>query len=191
VASDQGHTIRVQESAANAAGTSAAPALSAQTAIVQAPPTPPASPGPGPPSKPAPANPTGPIAAAPTAAQIQAALSHAIAPTGKGAKIKAILRASGYRLVFEALTAGQVNIAWYFLPPGAHISTTKGKKPVLVARGAASFPAAGTRTLKLTLTPAGKNLLKHAKRLKLTGKGSFTTNSGTPVFAKTAFTLRS
>lgn len=127
------------------------------------------------------------LAAPPTAAQIKALLLKQIAPKGKAARIGAILKAGGYSLSFKALTAGKARVAWYLVPAGAHLAAAK---PVLVASGRVTFAAAGTRKLKIKLTTKGKRLLKHAKRLKLTGKGTFTP-TGTPVVsAKKRFTLK-
>ncbi len=45
---------------------------------------------------------------------------------------------------------------------------------MLVATGHANFSKAGTRKVKAKLTAKGMRLLKHAKHLKLTAKGTFT-----------------
>ena len=72
------------------------------------------------------------------------------------------------------------------MPAGAKLAKHAAAKPVLVASGEVSFPAAGTGKLKLRLTAAGKRLLKKAKQLKLKAKGTFTpTGKAATVTTKT------
>jgi hypothetical protein len=89
-------------------------------------------------------------------------------------------------VVFKALEAGTAVIGWYYLPPGKKAKP----KPVLVASGKLTFSAAGTATVKLKLTAAGKVLLRHAKRLKLTAEGTFTPTGKTPITAFKTFVLK-
>jgi hypothetical protein len=138
----------------------------------------------------------GPIATiatiAPSAAQIKASLLRQLAPQGKAAKIAALLKQHGYVVSFTALSAGKLVIGWYYLPAGAHLTLAKPKpkpKPVLVATGKATFSQAGTQTLTITLTANGKQLLKHAKRLQLTAKGTFTSAGKPATVATKTFTL--
>lgn len=116
-----------------------------------------------------------------TETQIIVTLTSEIVPSGKGAGVSALLKAGGFAYALQALEAGVAEIDWYQVPPGAHVANRKPRKPkpVLVASGRLSFASAGTQTLKVKLTAAGKNLLKHAKRphakaLHLTSKGTFT-----------------
>jgi hypothetical protein len=82
-------------------------------------------------------------------------------------------------------------VSWYLVPKGAVLTSAKRKpRPVLVATGRASFAAAGTGKLKVTLTAAGKRHLKAAKTLKLTAKGAFIPTTGTTVTTKKTFRLR-
>jgi hypothetical protein len=136
----------------------------------------------------------GPIATiapvAPSAAQIKASLLRQLAPQGKAAKIAALLKQHGYVVSFTALSAGKLVIGWYYLPAGAHLTLAKPKpKPVLVATVNATFSQAGTQKLTITLTANGKQLLKHAKRLKLTAKGTFTPAGKSAIVATKNFTL--
>jgi hypothetical protein len=134
----------------------------------------------------------GPIATiapiAPSAAQIKASLLRQLAPQGKAAKIAALLKKQGYVLSFTALSAGKLVIDWYYLPAGAHLARAK-PKPLLLAAGKATFSQAGTRKLTITSTANGKQLLKHAKRLKLTATGTFTPAGKSAIVATTNFTL--
>jgi hypothetical protein len=119
---------------------------------------------------------TGPAqgASRPTAAQIRALLRNQITPRGKAGRIGALLKRA-YRLPFQALTPGTATVQWY-----------RGRK--LIASGRHTFAAAGTATIAVKLTSAGRKALRHAKRLKVTAKGTFT--SDTPVTATRAFTLK-
>jgi hypothetical protein len=125
-----------------------------------------------------------------SAAQIAAALSAGILPSGTAAKIAALLKHGGLSSKFSALEAGLATISWYQVPPGAKLAKKAKPKPVLVASGRLSFKAAGSGLVKLKLTSAGKRLLKHAKRLKLTARGTFTPNGGTAVTATKPFVLK-
>jgi hypothetical protein len=123
--------------------------------------------------------------------QILAQLKLDIAPSGKAAAIGALLKAGGFALAFKALTGGIAVVDWYRVPAGAHVAKAGSRpKPVLVASGRLSFSAAGTRRLKLKLTAAGRNLLAHAKHLKLTGKGTFTPAGRPAVSARRSFVLK-
>ncbi len=132
--------------------------------------------------------PTSTFVLGPTAAQIRASLLSQIVPAGRAARITALLK-SGYTVSFTALTAGTVVIDWYYLPKGAHVSRAK-PKPVLVAAGRGSFSRAGSLKLKIKLTSRGRQLLKHAKRLQLTAKGTFTAAGNQPITAIRRFTLK-
>jgi hypothetical protein len=114
-------------------------------------------------------------------AQIRALLRSEMTPHGKAARIRALLK-HGYRLRFDALTAGTAKIRWYRL--------RKGHKPVLVAAGGRAFAAADRAAIKIKLTRAGRKQLRHAKRLKLTAKGTFTPAGAAPVKATRRFTVR-
>jgi hypothetical protein len=124
------------------------------------------------------------------AALIPALLAGQLTPSGKKAKIAALLKSGGFTVAFKALEAGTVVINWYYLPPGAKLAKKAKPKPVLVASGKLTFSAAGTAKVKLKLTAAGKSLLKHAKKLKLTAKGTFTPTGKTPITASKTFVLK-
>jgi hypothetical protein len=134
----------------------------------------------------APSNALGPVG--PSQAQVLAALSAALSPHGKNAKIGALLKHGGYTFTFTAPSAGVVAISWYFVPTGAHL--TKAAKPVKLAAGHASFTQPGTGKVKVRLTRAGKRLLKHARRLKVTSKASFTPTASSGATERKSFKLR-
>ena len=122
--------------------------------------------------------------------QIVRLLEQQLMPSGAAAKLGALLKNGGLTMSFKALEAGTLTIGWYEVPPGARLASKTKAKPVLVASGQASFLAAGTSKVKISLTAAGRKLLKHAKQLKLTAKGVFTTSGKTPVVQTTSMTLR-
>ena len=112
-------------------------------------------------------------------------------PTGKGAKIGALLKAGLYKQRFKAPQAGTASIKWYYLPPGAKLSKSKkAPPPVLVASGSVKFRAAGSATLTLKLTSAGRRLLGHSKSLRLTASCTFKPTSGTAVTTTGSFQLK-
>ncbi len=125
----------------------------------------------------------------PSAAQIKKSLSAALVPHGTSAKIGAILRAGGYTVSFRALARGDAEIHWYVGPPHARLTMGKNRKPPLVATGKRRFPNAGTRNLKLKITPAGKRLLRHSRSIRLTASGTFTPTGKHPILATKTFTL--
>ncbi len=125
----------------------------------------------------------------PTASKILTILKALLPPSGKAATIDALVRAGGYAYAFKALEGGVAEIDWYQLPHGAHIAKVK-PKPKLVARGRASFSTAATETLKVKLTAAGRSLLKHARRIRLTAKGTFTPTGQARVSTTLPFTLK-
>jgi len=66
----------------------------------------------------------------------------------------------------------------------------KGGKPVLIASGRRTFTAAGTATIAIELTAAGRKELLRATHLDLTANGTFTPAGAPPVTATRRFTLR-
>jgi hypothetical protein len=148
-------------------------------ALVRAPQGMPACAG-GPPSG-SPGSSRASTASRPTAARIRALLRTQITPRGKAARIGALLKC-GYRLPFRALTAGTAKVRWY--------RVRKGHKPVLIASGQHRFAAAGSATITVKLTAAGRRQLRRAKRFGLTAKGTFAPSPGAPVTAARRFTLR-
>jgi DNA-binding beta-propeller fold protein YncE len=125
-----------------------------------------------------------------TSAQIAALLAGQLTPSGKATKIPALLKSGGLAVVFNVPEAGAVVIGWYQLPLGAKLTKHANPNPVLVAAGRRTFVAAGTATITIKLTAAGKRLLKHAKKLKLTAKGSFTPTGKAPITTTKAFVLK-
>jgi alpha-tubulin suppressor-like RCC1 family protein len=122
------------------------------------------------------------------AARIKASLLAQLTPRGKGAKIGRLSKKKGYTMSFTALAAGTAVINWYFVPKGAHLSKAK-PLPVLVASARKTFAGAGKLRMTIKLTAKGVRLVRKAKRIKLTAKGSFSVPGHAPVTAIKSFTL--
>jgi hypothetical protein len=125
-----------------------------------------------------------------SAAQIAALLAGQLTPSGRAAKIAALVRRGGWAELFKAVEAGDVAIDWYELPQGATLARKTNVRPVLVAAGHLTFSVAGTATLNVKLTSMGKRLLKRAKHFKLTAKGTFTPPGMASIVASKTFTLK-
>ena len=123
----------------------------------------------------------GPATSVSPAAQVEAALSQVLKPSGKGAKTEAILKAGGYSFSFTAPSAGKLVIDWYATQRGKH---------VLVASGSEVFYAARSGMVKLRLTAKGRKLLNGSKSKRLTTKASFTTSGGTMTTRTETFTVK-
>jgi hypothetical protein len=126
----------------------------------------------------------------PSAAAITAALTRALSPSGPAAKIGALLAEGSYPATVTASGAGTAQIAWYYVPPGAHIASAK---PVVVAKGVKKVTKAGAATVKVKLTATGRRMLKRVKAghtLKLTAKGSIARTSGKKTTRTKKITLK-
>lgn len=126
----------------------------------------------------------GPVVApamGPSSAQIRAALSKVLKPSGKAARIKAIVKAGGYRFTFTAPSAGELGVTWY--------ATVKGKH-VVVASARVVFPQAGKATVKLKLTGTGRKLLKAGECVKANTKATFIPSGGVATNRTESFTLK-
>lgn len=123
-------------------------------------------------------------------AQMQALLENQLVPPLRAIRIGALLKSRAFRLRFQAPAAGTAVVRWFQVPARASVANHKAE-PVLVAVGRRTFRAAGTNTITLTLTVAGKRLLKRAKRLTLSARGTFAPTRGAAVSASRTFTLES
>jgi hypothetical protein len=118
-------------------------------------------------------------------AAVLKALSRVLVPSGKGTKIRALLRHRGYSVVFDAPSAGRLTISWHLEPRGA-----KGKQLVLIAKLSVSVQHAGATEVRITLTRRGRQLLMHSQRLTVISTGTFIP-PGQPATSLTKrFTLR-
>ncbi|MGH9570030.1 MAG: hypothetical protein ACRD4F_10335, partial [Candidatus Angelobacter sp.] len=120
--------------------------------------------------------------------QVKASLMRQIAPSGKAAKVAALLKHGGYVLPFTALEAGTFVVRWYQVPKGAKIA--RHGKAVLVAVGRLVLSGAGEGKLNIKLTAGGRKLLKHTKKVKLIVKGTFTPQGQAAVRVEKGFVIR-
>lgn len=123
----------------------------------------------------------------PLVAQVSAQLRKELVPTTRP-KISRIVKDHGITQQLTALSAGVAQIAWYYVPKGAHLAR-QTPSPVLVAIGRKTFPRAGRATLHVRPTTAGKDLLTKARRLTITVKGSFIRSHRPAVIARKTFLL--
>ena len=117
-------------------------------------------------------------------------LARGLAPSGKAARIAGILAANALTLSFAATVPGSLAIDVYQVPAGATLTKRMKPKRVLVAAGALRIAAPRTAKLKLKLTGAGRRLLKHARRIKLTAQSRFTPDGMSPITVIGTFTLK-
>ena len=92
-----------------------------------------------------------------------------------------MLRHGGLSLSFTAPEAGSLVVQWYDLPSGVKLAKATLAKPMLIAAGKLTFPAAGTGRVELALTAQGRKLFKHVRRVKLEAKAGFTPTGGVVV----------
>jgi hypothetical protein len=118
----------------------------------------------------------------------------ALKPSGRNAKIGALLRHGGLIASLRAFAPGKAAIYWYrtvrvLAGAGAAPVAAPKTHSVLVAAGKVYFKAAGKAGIDVRLTRAGRALLKRSKRLALTAKGTFTPNGAGAVVATRPFML--
>jgi hypothetical protein len=129
-----------------------------------------------------------------SSARLARLFSLALRPSGKKARIGALLKHGGLVASLRAFAPGKAAIYWYRTVravAGAGAAPVSGPKThsVLVAAGRVYFKAAGKAGIGVRLTRAGKRLLQRSRRLQLTAKGTFTPNGAGAVVATRAFTL--
>jgi hypothetical protein len=184
VAADVGFTIRVSESASDAAG-AVTPSVSAPTAVVRAPAAgEQGGHGGAPPvtccEKPVHVGPD----------EIRTLLARQLAPSGRAVSIAALLERGGLRMSFMFPKAGTLTVKWYLLSATAKLAGKKGDKPTLVAMGRASLRAAQTVRVRIALTAQGRKLLVHARKIQLEASGVFAAGGEAAVSAARTFSLK-
>jgi hypothetical protein len=135
-----------------------------------------------------PTSPPGTASVTISSALVTNMLLQQLAPSGKAVTINALLKHGGLSMPFTALEPGSLVVDWYKVPPSAKLAKTK-VKPVLVASGYIRFSTAETGTVRLKLTKAGQRILKHASRLRLTAKATFSPTGKAPLSTKKTFSL--
>jgi hypothetical protein len=124
-------------------------------------------------------------------AQMRELLARLLRPTGRQARLGAILKASGYLFRLKTLEPGVTKIAWY-LAPGVRgrARPSRKKVPILLARGRFVSVAAGAKTVKIRLTRLGRQYLQRAKWVRLTAEASFAPSGAGALRTTQTFTLR-
>ena len=117
-----------------------------------------------------------------------------LTPTGKAARIGALLKNGLFKQQFKAPEAGTAVVKWYYLAPGAKfagakLAKKKAPSPVLVASGSVTFHTAGTAAVKLRLTPAGRRLLRQSRRIRLIATCAFTPVGAAAIVTSGTFQL--
>jgi hypothetical protein len=123
-------------------------------------------------------------------AVLAASLGHVLAPSGRAAKIGALLKHGGLSMSFNALVAGTLVVDWWQVPPGARLARHTKARPVLVAVGQSICGGSGAGKVALHLTANGRKLLKHAQRLALTIQATFSPTGWAPVRTTKAMLLK-
>jgi hypothetical protein len=114
-----------------------------------------------------------------TAAQILAKLRAALARAQRAARISSLQRTGVYSFSFAAPIAGRLEVTWYQAPTRS--GRAASSKPAVIAQSSTSFARAGTETVKLRLTSAGRRLLADSRRVALATKGEFVRARARPV----------
>jgi hypothetical protein len=116
----------------------------------------------------------------PATAEILASLRSQVARAQHRARISSIRKKGLYSFSLVIPVGGRLELFWYQDPRDAHHSSYT--KRLVVALSTTSFGGAGTRTVKLRLTSAGRRLLEHSRRsVQLTLKGVFRPSGGHPL----------
>lgn len=120
-----------------------------------------------------------------TVSLLRAHLLGQLAPAGRASSIAALLKQDGYAYAFKAPTPGRIAISWYY-------ATAAGARhgSVRVAAAEQSFVKHRVQTLRLRLTSAGRRLLRTARHLRLTTRGTLRAARGVLITTTRAFTLR-
>ncbi len=128
-----------------------------------------------------------------SARELLGSLEPGLVPSGKNSTINALLKHGSFLVTLHPVEAGVVTIDWYSGGTGAIVARAKAKKPkvkaVLVAAGSAAAGGAGSLTVKITLTSAGRKLLKHVKSAKLTAEAGFKPSGSARVSTSKPFEL--
>jgi hypothetical protein len=123
-------------------------------------------------------------------ATLRIAIERILAPNGKATGIGALLRHGGLTLSFSSSEPGTLVIQWWQVPAGAHLAKKVRPRPTLVAEGRATFAAAGTRKVKISLTRGGRRLLARASKVRLTSRVRFTATAHPTISEIGALNLR-
>jgi hypothetical protein len=118
----------------------------------------------------------------PSAERVQASMSGELVPTGRAARIAALLRRKTYATPFKALLPGNLTVRWR--------ARTRRGNLLTIASARHRFITAGEKTKKLRLTHRGADLLRGTKRLNVTATATLQRPNRPPVVAEQQLTLR-
>lgn len=121
-------------------------------------------------------------------AELERLLARQLKPSGKAASLAALRRHGSLSMRFSLPDAGTLTVKWYVPASGSGHGKSK-RKPTLLAEGHATLTASRATLVKLQLTPRGRQLLKHARRLRLEAKATFAVKSGATIAATSVFAL--
>ena len=116
---------------------------------------------------------------------VATAVSRVLVPSGRAARIGALLSHGGYRVRFDAPGAGRLTVSWELEPHG-----TRGKPSVLIAKLSVSVHHAGATQVKITLTRRARRLLAVSQRSTVVAKGTFTPHGRPATSVTKRFTLK-
>jgi hypothetical protein len=108
----------------------------------------------------------------PTRAQMLTSLQAQLVHAQKRARVSFVRRSGSYSFSFTALAAGRLEVSWYQLVKDP-LHRFAAMKTVVLAQATASFAGAGTKTVKLRLTSAGRSAFSYGKLVRLIAKGAF------------------
>ena len=112
-----------------------------------------------------------------------------LAPSGRSARIAALLKRGRYAFAWRAPAAGTLVIDWRAIPTRAHVTT--GARRVLLASGRRRTTTSGQVVVTLKLTHAGHRLLRTVRsRARVTARATFTPVNQSAVTVRRTITLR-
>jgi hypothetical protein len=127
----------------------------------------------------------------PSTSEVATLIGKQLIPSGRTAAISSLLKHGVFGAVFKAPEAGTAVIDWYYLPRGAKLAkASRAPAPVLVASGKLTFKSATKGTIELHLSTAGKRLLRHASKIRLTAKCVFTPTGKAAITMLKTFELK-
>lgn len=120
-------------------------------------------------------------------AVLRTALTGSLAPHGATRDVALALQTSGYHDPLVTPAAGRLTVAWY---RGAHTAATSGAGLTRIASGVATARSPGAVTVPLTITTAGRRLVRRSRSLTITALATLTPPQSATVAVAQVFTLR-
>jgi hypothetical protein len=124
--------------------------------------------------------------AAPTSrTQVRRLLQTEMRPRGRSARVDAVLSQRGYTVSLNPPEPGAITVRWVL----SGRRPQHGGRGVVVAHGSGVLADVERATVRLTLTPAGRSLLRHTARLRLLAEAVFVPPHGQPLRATRSIVL--